>query len=123
MVSEKVTAETQGLDLRVHIRDAKTGRIVAKQPYRLFIEGGQEKFERPVGSGNFWSRDGRPLGEHKPVTEPTIIPADLQSALAQKELELQALKKQLAAREAMQIKQESEAKAEPNKAQTQGNKK
>jgi len=45
----------------VDIRDPKSGRVIARNPYRLIIsqkEGGgkEEHFERPVGSGIFhWS--------------------------------------------------------------------
>lgn len=43
----------------------KKGQVVSKQPYRLFIERGVQKFERPPGSGNFFTSDGAPLASQK----------------------------------------------------------
>lgn len=45
-------------DLSTHIRDGKTGAVVRTQPYRLVIDGGNRKFERPVGSGMWYDEGG-----------------------------------------------------------------
>lgn len=59
--------EKQGFDMTVTHRDPKTGVVIRKDPYRLRIlkgaDGGRMKlFERPVGSGNLYSRWGEPRG-------------------------------------------------------------
>lgn len=53
-------------DLKVTIRDPKTGGIIAKNPYRLHIQGGSKFYERPVNSGNVYTEDGEPAGRCKP---------------------------------------------------------
>ncbi len=56
----------KGFDDRVHIKNAKTGEMIRKQPYRSKHlkdgEGSKEYCERPVGSGNLFTRDGAPAG-------------------------------------------------------------
>lgn len=47
-----------GFDLTVHRRDAK-GKIYQVDPYRLHISDGEQRYERPPGSGNFYSGDGK----------------------------------------------------------------
>jgi len=42
-------------DLRVHIRDPKTGEIVTKQPYKLVITGSKEFYVR---DGRYFNADG-----------------------------------------------------------------
>lgn len=49
-------------DLTVHRRNAK-GEIVATEPYRLEINQGQRRYERPVNSGIWYSEDGNLLPE------------------------------------------------------------
>lgn len=44
-------------DLTVHRKNPK-GKIYQVDPYRLYIENGQQRFERPPGSGNFFYADG-----------------------------------------------------------------
>ena len=44
-------------DLTVQVRDKK-GNIVKVQPYKLVIENGMQKFERPVGSGIWYDAGG-----------------------------------------------------------------
>ena len=53
-----------GFDLKTQ-RINKKGQVVAKQPYRLFIDGGIKKFERPPGSGNFFNEDGTEIAKKK----------------------------------------------------------
>lgn len=48
-------------DLKTHHFDSR-GRLKAKNPYRLHIQGGEKFFERPVGSGNLWHEGGTPAG-------------------------------------------------------------
>jgi len=52
-------SKTQDFDLTTHIRDVRTGVITRTQPYRVFVSKLHgEIFERPVGSGLCWFRDG-----------------------------------------------------------------
>ncbi len=55
--------ETTGFDYRVHIKDAKTGRIVRVQHYARHARGGEVLLERPVGSGNCYTENGKPAGQ------------------------------------------------------------
>lgn len=48
-------------DLQVHKRNAK-GEVVSVDPYRLEINQGQKRYERPVGSG-IWYTEGGQLTE------------------------------------------------------------
>lgn len=41
----------------------KKGQVVQKNPYRLYVTNGISKFERPPGSGTFYSADGTLLQE------------------------------------------------------------
>lgn len=51
-----------GFDLRTHILDQLTGRIVSKNLYRLHVIDRIQYFERPVNSGNLWYLSGEPAG-------------------------------------------------------------
>lgn len=51
-------------DLTVHRRNSK-GEIVGKEPYRLEINQGQRRFERPVNSGIWYNEGGELLPESK----------------------------------------------------------
>ena len=53
---------SRGFDTRVHITDAKTGRLLKFQPYKLHVVGGVEYYERPVKSGNLFYPDGKVAG-------------------------------------------------------------
>jgi len=56
---EKETPKTEEFDLRTHIRDPKTGVVIENNPYRLRVSRKDgEMFERPPGSGYFYSRQG-----------------------------------------------------------------
>lgn len=52
-----MATQAKGFDLRT-IRLNKKGQVVSRQPYRLYIEKGVQKFERPPGSGNFYAPNG-----------------------------------------------------------------
>lgn len=54
----KEKAKPQGFDLTTHHRDPKTGQVVHKTPYKLVIDRGTAKYERPPGSGLWYSADG-----------------------------------------------------------------
>ena len=60
-------------DLVTHTRNEK-GRITNETPYRLVIESGEKKFERPVGSGQWFSENGKPLNVAV-ATEPAVVAA------------------------------------------------
>lgn len=56
MSDQPVNLEKQQFDLRVHVRDPKTGFVVRKQPYRLTVDREQgEVFHR---GGKRYYRDG-----------------------------------------------------------------
>jgi len=58
-------------DLRTQ-RLNKKGQIIAKTPYRLIVENGVHKFERPPGSKIFYAADGTLLSA--PKTEAVVEP-------------------------------------------------
>lgn len=51
-------------DLRTQKINSK-GKVTSKQPYRLFIDKGVHKFERPPGSGYFYAPNGDLISEPK----------------------------------------------------------
>ena len=51
---------TKGFDDRVHVRDAKTGRVIRVQDYAKHFNGSQVMYERPIGSGNMFRENGEP---------------------------------------------------------------
>ena len=61
-------------DLSVHKRNAK-GQIVRKEPYRLVVEAGQKKYERPPGSGFFYAEDGSLISQPKKAVEQKSHPS------------------------------------------------
>lgn len=54
------------INLVTHIRN-KDGVITRTDPYRLIIENGVQKFERPPGSGIFYAANGELLTKPKEV--------------------------------------------------------
>lgn len=62
--------EKLGFDLRVHIREPKTGKLVDVRPYRLHCINGGKWFERPVGSFEFYTENGEKV-------EPSKLPPEL----------------------------------------------
>ena len=59
-------------DLDVHKRDSK-GKIISSNPYRLVIENGIQRFERPPGSGQWFDASGT-LTTKAAVAEPFVPP-------------------------------------------------
>lgn len=53
-----------GFDLKTHKMNKK-GQVIRTQPYRLYIDKGVRKFERPPGSGQFFAEDGSPIASTK----------------------------------------------------------
>lgn len=49
-------------DLRVTVKNAKTGEVIKHQPYNLHCDGKDKYFERPIGSGNLFYGSGQPAG-------------------------------------------------------------
>lgn len=47
-------------DLWVHKRNSQ-GKITQVENYRLVIEDGERKYERPVGSGKWYFENGDPI--------------------------------------------------------------
>lgn len=47
-------------DFITHKRNSK-GQIIGKNPYRVYIKGGETKYERPPGSGNMYAPNGELL--------------------------------------------------------------
>lgn len=90
-------------DLRVHIIDPKTGKVVKHQPYRKIIDGQSEVFER---NGIRWTIGGECLDPEKlakeqaaekkaaPVSQET---SDLMALLAEQQKQIAALSEKLAA--------------------------
>ena len=101
-----------GFDLRVLIRDAKTGEVIRHQPYNRHCVGRFVYYERPIGSGNLFYGDGKEAGRwvrgetgeyfadtaaaHVTVREPEEEKQDM-SAMAD---ENETLKRELAAAKA-----------------------
>lgn len=114
-----------GFDTRVTHRDPKTGLVAAQDPYTLrVVSEGTDKiylFERPVGSGNLFGKQGNKLGRwvknewvkdapHVEFIMPETQDEKLAREYAQKDLEIAELQKELAA-----VKAEKEKKTQPPK--------
>lgn len=103
--------ESTGFDYRVHIRDAKTSKLIRIQTYARHARGAEVLLERPEGSGNCFFENGRPAGlwdikkwskisdTHREVPQ---APANREEALMQKN---EALEQELAA-----LREEAEAR-------------
>lgn len=73
-------------DLRTDIRDGK-GKVISHQPYRLMIVNGQERYERPVGSGKWYSRNNQLLADESPrahVAQEQVMPIASKTASVSK---------------------------------------
>lgn len=57
-MEEQPQTEDKVFDLRVHIREPKTGKLVDVRPYRLYCIRGGKWLERPAGSWNFFTEGG-----------------------------------------------------------------
>lgn len=58
-------ASKEKFDILVHIRDRKTGRMIAENPYVLRKHHGVDYFERPKGSGNLYFGNNEPAGRYE----------------------------------------------------------
>jgi hypothetical protein len=58
-------------DLITHQRNGK-GQVVSKNPYRLVVENGIQRFERPPGSGFWYDAAGKLVAEPK-AAEPEVV--------------------------------------------------
>jgi hypothetical protein len=77
----------EGFDLQVHIRNAK-GQIVREQPYRMRVQDGNKTFERPVGSGQWYFENGKPVNEAKAeVVSTQAAEEKLDAAIAKAQVE------------------------------------
>ena len=56
---------TAGFDLRTHIKDAKTNKLIRLQPYARHARNDEVLYERPIGSGNCYHENGVPAGNWK----------------------------------------------------------
>lgn len=108
--------ESEGFDLRVTHRDARTGLVTESNPYTMKVimapDGGKTRiFERPVGSGNYFDKKNNPIGRwiegkldrsaaHIEFKAPETKDQKLARALTAKDAEIEALRKELAAIEA-----------------------
>jgi len=89
MEQEKVQKK---FDLTTHKRNAK-GQIIEVNPYTLYIENGERKFERPPKSGWFYSESGQLLSKPKGAEGDRYV-APVVEEFAQEDLlaEIEALK-------------------------------
>lgn len=120
-MAEQKEEGVKPFDIVVNKWDNKTKRMVEKNPYRLHVVRNVEYFERPVGSGNLYSKDGIPSGRmvnlrnmeidrdaaHIEWTAPKteadlkeIRYAEMQKRIAEYEAELTSIKKEQAGRKA-----------------------
>ena len=119
-----------GFDLRVLIRDAKTGEVIRHQPYNRHCVGRFVYYERPIGSGNLFFGDGKPAGRwvrgetgeyfadtaaaHVTVREPEEEKQDMSAMADENETlkrELAAAKAELEALTAPQLQPEKETES------------
>ena len=109
----------EGFDLRTHIRDAETGRLIRKQPHAYHAQGDLRMYEQPIGSGNMFTPGGHPMGRYEMLTpgkkgqrweqvSETHAPVVEQKFYGSAEEENEALRAELAA-----LKAESDAKLPP----------
>lgn len=82
-MQKKVNTHKQQFDLKTHIRDGK-GRIAKENHYRLTIENGVQKFERPPGSKIFYDAAGNLIS--KPAVAKQVEPkVDVEAKIAELE--------------------------------------
>lgn len=67
-IDRKINTNKKQFDLKTHIRDGK-GNIKEAKPYRLTITNGVKEFERPPGSGNFYTEGGDLIRSPKETVE------------------------------------------------------
>ena len=86
-----------GFDLKTHIRDSK-GKVVKENAYRLVVTNGVMEFERPKGSGDWYSPDGALIrtNKKKETQAAPAAPESDKNALLQRIAELEAKNEALA---------------------------
>jgi hypothetical protein len=120
-MAEQKDEAVKPFDIVVNKWNKQTKRMDGKNPYRLWVVRNVEYFERPVGSGNLYSKDGKPAGRltniknveidreaahiewSAPKTEEDmkeIKYAELQKRITEYEAELTSIKKEQAGRKA-----------------------
>lgn len=121
--------DREKFDVLVTHRDPQSGVVTGQNPYNLIVtgEGRKRLFERPKNSGNVfdskghaagrWVRDENGKGKHEPLAEHVAVKPALtkeESAnfvLSEKETEIAALKKELAAVRAESAPKQDKPKA------------
>jgi hypothetical protein len=92
----------QSFDLKTHIRNKK-GQVSSVNPYKLVIENGVKKFERPPNSGNWFNEDGSVDKVAKAVPKPVVKefkPEAFQAMIEELQAKNEALQAKLEAAEA-----------------------
>lgn len=119
----------QGFDLVVHKRNARTGLVEQENAYILRIVGHAKYLERPVGSGNVYDFQGKPIGrwdaskpegerflkgeKHVEWSAPETKDQKLARAIGEKDIKIQELERELAAIQAeRELKVKSKSKEE-----------
>jgi len=64
VIEHPVLDPSTGFDNRVHISDAKTGKLIRVQDYARHSRGEEVLYERPIGSGNCYYPNGQPAGRY-----------------------------------------------------------
>ncbi len=54
--------EKKEFEIQTHYWDSKSRKLSHKNPYRMWHVRGVQYWERPVGSGNLYTKDGAPCG-------------------------------------------------------------
>jgi hypothetical protein len=89
-MQKKINTNKPQFDLRTHIRNGK-GKIERENHYRLYIENGVQKFERPPGSKIFYDASGALLSKPADKDLPIEQPVDAEAKIAELEAKLKAL--------------------------------
>lgn len=95
------------LDLRVHVKSAKSGKVIEKRPYRLHIENRIRMFEVPAGSGKFFFENGDEVPKEQ---HPRLAPIKNEVTRAQ---EIERLQSELRAAQQREQDLQKQLKADP----------
>lgn len=120
-------------NIKVHHRDKK-GMLIDVTPYNLYVKGGIQYFERPIGSGNLFFENKEPAGRVERVTDEKghihpkfdfeakhqayVAPRDEQAQMAH-DLESEKLANEALRKELALIKAEAAKKAEAQVVKTE----
>lgn len=78
----------KSFDLIVHRRDKK-GKIIHSSEYRREVKGNEVRYERPVGSGQWFYENGEPVEKRKAaVAQPKAPEAEIAAAVQASEEDL-----------------------------------